>query len=79
MLTLRSVKEIIERFGGIPKWPTGADCKSAGIAFVGSNPTPSTSSNFEPLAQLVEHLTFNQGVEGSRWFAVVVELADTLS
>ena len=29
-------------FGGVPKWPTGADCKSAGNAFVGSNPTPST-------------------------------------
>ena len=22
----------------IPKWPTGADCKSAGFAFGGSNP-----------------------------------------
>src|SRR3990172_13219421 len=29
-------------FGGVPKWSTGADCKSAGDAFVGSNPTPST-------------------------------------
>jgi len=29
-------------FGGVPKRPTGADCKSAGYAFVGSNPTPST-------------------------------------
>jgi hypothetical protein len=24
--------------GQIPKWSTGADCKSAGFAFVGSNP-----------------------------------------
>ena len=25
--------------GGVPKRSTGADCKSAGLAFVGSNPT----------------------------------------
>ena len=31
--------------GGVPKRSTGADCKSAGLAFVGSNPTPSTISN----------------------------------
>ena len=30
------------KLGGVPKRPTGADCKSAGYAFVGSNPTPST-------------------------------------
>ena len=29
--------------GGVPKRSTGADCKSAGDAFVGSNPTPSTN------------------------------------
>ena len=28
--------------GGVPKRSTGADCKSAGLAYVGSNPTPST-------------------------------------
>ena len=27
--------------GGVPKRSTGADCKSVGLAFVGSNPTPS--------------------------------------
>ena len=32
-------------------------------AFAGSNPT--TPAIFDPLAQLVEHLTFNQRVEGS--------------
>uniref|UniRef100_UPI001BD496F0 hypothetical protein n=1 Tax=Vibrio crassostreae TaxID=246167 RepID=UPI001BD496F0 len=25
-----------------PEWPKGADCKSAGTAFDGSNPSPST-------------------------------------
>ncbi len=29
--------------GGVPKWPKGADCKSAGAAFGGSNPPPSTT------------------------------------
>ena len=29
-------------FGRLPKWPKGADCKSAGIAFGGSNPSPPT-------------------------------------
>ncbi len=28
--------------GGVPKRSTGADCKSAGSAFAGSNPAPST-------------------------------------
>ena len=28
--------------GRLPKWPTGADCKSAGFAFDGSNPSPTT-------------------------------------
>ena len=27
---------------GFPSWPKGADCKSAGSAFTGSNPVPST-------------------------------------
>ena len=29
--------------GGIPEWPKGADCKSVGNAFEGSNPSPSIS------------------------------------
>src|SRR5680860_1452890 len=28
--------------GGVPEWPKGADCKSAGAAFRGSNPLPPT-------------------------------------
>ena len=31
--------------GGVPEWPKGADCKSAGDAFKGSNPFPSTIYN----------------------------------
>jgi hypothetical protein len=29
-------------FGRIPEWPKGTDCKSAGTAFEGSNPSPPT-------------------------------------
>jgi hypothetical protein len=28
---------------GYPSWPKGADCKSVGNAFEGSNPSPSTT------------------------------------
>ncbi|EAR57018.1 hypothetical protein SKA34_19479 [Photobacterium sp. SKA34] len=28
--------------GGVPEWPKGADCKSAGTAFEGSNPSLTT-------------------------------------
>src|SRR6185437_10113565 len=28
--------------GGLPEWPKGAVCKTAGSAYVGSNPTPAT-------------------------------------
>jgi hypothetical protein len=34
--------KFISSFGGLPEWPKGADCKSAGYAFDGSNPSPST-------------------------------------
>jgi hypothetical protein len=49
------------------KWLNTADCKSALSEFGGSNPSSSTSffTHHESLAQLVEHLTFNQGVVGS--------------
>jgi hypothetical protein len=29
--------------GGVPEWLKGTDCKSVGLAYVGSNPTPSTN------------------------------------
>ena len=35
-------------YGGIPEWPKGTDCKSAGTAFGGSNPpSPSSKQNAE--------------------------------
>src|SRR3954451_19674238 len=30
------------RRGGLPEWPKGAVCKTVGIAYVGSNPSPAT-------------------------------------
>src|SRR5699024_4920203 len=33
------------RRGRLPERPTGADCKSAGIAYVGSNPSPATAED----------------------------------
>ena len=32
-------------YGWIPEWPKGADCKSVGDAFEGSNPSPSIKVN----------------------------------
>ena len=32
------------RRGGLPERPMGADCKSVGFAFEGSNPSPATRS-----------------------------------
>ena len=38
---IASSREIYFRCGGVPEWPKGADCKSAGGAYGGSNPPPS--------------------------------------
>jgi hypothetical protein len=32
------------QYGGVPEWLKGTDCKSVGSAYVGSNPTPSTTA-----------------------------------
>ena len=33
---------VLIEYGRIPEWPKGTDCKSAGDAFEGSNPSPPT-------------------------------------
>ncbi|SCA55318.1 hypothetical protein MTBPR1_10565 [Candidatus Terasakiella magnetica] len=43
-LPTRHVNLTVPSRGGMPEWLKGADCKSAGYAYVGSNPTPSTTS-----------------------------------
>ena len=37
------IKHRYKIYGGIPEWLKGADCKSVGNAFAGSNPAPSTN------------------------------------
>ena len=45
--------------GGVPKRSNGADCKSAGLAFVGSNPTPTIDpKKFAGVAQLARASAF---------------------
>lgn len=39
---LLSFKKNFQGVGGVPEWTKGADCKSAGAAFRGSNPLPPT-------------------------------------
>ena len=51
-------------YGEVPEWPKGADCKSAGDAFEGSNPSLSTIL-FAGIAQLVEREPSKLGVAGS--------------
>ena len=53
------------RQGEVPEWPKGADCKSAGDAFEGSNPSLSTIFCFAGIAQLVEREPSKLGVAGS--------------
>ena len=48
--------------GGVPEWLKGADCKSAGEAYEGSNPSPSTISGN---SSVVEHHVANVRVAGS--------------
>src|SRR5690606_20396648 len=38
------------QYGGVPEWLKGTDCKSVGYAYVGSNPTPSTTAHRKPSA-----------------------------
>ena len=51
--------------GEVPEWPKGADCKSAGDAFEGSNPSLSTKLALAGIAQLVERKPSKLGVAGS--------------
>ncbi len=38
----------------MPEWLKGADCKSAGFAYVGSNPTPSTNLSINGLSGMTD-------------------------
>lgn len=51
-------------YGGVPEWLKGADCKSVGSAYDGSNPSPSTifvtgvRFGYAGVAQLARALAF---------------------
>ena len=55
--------------GGVPERSKGSDCKSDGSAFVGSNPTPSTTSPMSSWAR---------GSDPSGRFAIVVSTVRAL-
>ena len=56
---------IIGLFGWIPEWPKGADCKSVGTAFEGSNPSPSIKINNAGWSSLEARRAHNPKVVGS--------------
>src|SRR5208337_2618886 len=63
---IASSREDIFQSGEVPKWPKGADCKSAGAAFGGSNPPLSTICPQDAgIAQWPEHQPSKLRVAGS--------------
>ena len=52
-------------FGGIPEWPKGADCKSVGTAFGGSNPpSPTkkqTSNSLSVFLSIAKAMAYHHG------------------
>ena len=53
-----------KEIGSVPEWLMGADCKSAGYAYVGSNPTRPIFST-SPCSSAVEHSLGKGEVSGS--------------
>ena len=46
----------LAKYGRVPEWPKGADCKSAVTDFDGSNPSPPTIFFFAGMAELADAL-----------------------
>ena len=63
MTEIRVANKLAFSFGGIPERSKGADCKSVGSAFEGSNPSPSTI--YSGVEQLVARRAHNPKVVGS--------------
>ena len=57
----RILSEIDIFYGGVAEWLKAADCKSARVAYVGSNPTPTT------IAEKIKRIC-----AGKRWQAATV-------
>ena len=77
-VALRSSKIRGLFFGGVPERPKGADCKSAGSTFGGSNPPPSTkynkgmvSGNREVGFGLSDMLLYFKKGFNRKWFAEI--------
>ena len=49
-------------YGGIPEWPKGTDCKSAGTAFGGSNPPSPTYQTSEWISRSGEVISRGRAV-----------------
>jgi hypothetical protein len=60
-------------FRGMAKWLRH---QTLTLEFAGSTPATPAINQIDPLAQLAEHLTFNQGVRGSnpRWITIFSKL-----
>ncbi len=54
--------------GGVPEWLMGADCKSASLAFGGSNPPPST----KPIYPAIVFGLLNQEFHADRHSIIIV-------
>ena len=54
-------------YGGVPEWPKGADCKSVGNAFGGSNPPSSTSAKELVTAAVTGFLHFRSEMPPERF------------
>src|SRR5687768_3653479 len=58
--------------GGLPEWPMGADCKSVGLAYEGSNPSPATPGSRTAPDLLRSGAVPRHGRVGARALAVAV-------
>src|SRR3954451_8828415 len=52
--------------GSVPEWPKGADCKSAGTAFDGSNPSRPTFPTINPMRPAGRHRRWSGSGGGGR-------------
>ena len=64
-----------QTYGSVPERPKGADCKSAGIAYVGSNPARPTTKR--PIAIAIGRLCFLVSVLGVRQKLASTEVQST--
>jgi hypothetical protein len=77
IITLDIKKEsMVECFSSVKCWGVAKSVRHGTLtpAFVGSSPAAPAIVFYEPLAQLAEHLTFNQGVpRSSRGWLTILE------